>query len=156
MQSTRIGNVAFALRRQVSLNDRIRSTHRLPLSLWVPRLRFRHSTPIQVLTPQEKSLRQHTIQFSSQTCSEKHYDEKNPEEVFFEGMGLVTATEIVMERINENVINEYGIDEVENTGRYYIARVSEAKGSIIHTLLVDKQNGMVRSLCRKAARRSMP
>ena len=31
--------------RQVSFKDRIRSTQRLPLSLCVPRLRFRHSTP---------------------------------------------------------------------------------------------------------------
>ena len=66
-------------------------------------------------------------------------------------MGLVTATEIVKERIDENTINEYGIDELENKGHYYIARVSEANGSVVHTMLIDKQNGMVRSLCRRAA-----
>ena len=81
--------------------------------------------------------------------SENHYEEENPAETFFDGMGIATATEIVKERIDENIINEYGIDELKNTGRYYIARVREDKGSISHTLLVDKQNGMVRSLCRK-------
>ena len=81
--------------------------------------------------------------------SENHFDGENSKEAFFDGMGLVTATEIVKERIDENIINEYGIDELKNTGRYYIARVSEANGSISHTLLVDKQNGMVRSLSRK-------
>ena len=81
--------------------------------------------------------------------SENHLDGENSAETIFDGMGIVTATEIVKERIDENIINEYGIDELKNTGRYYIARVSEAKGSISHTLLVDKQNRMVRSLCRK-------
>lgn len=81
--------------------------------------------------------------------SENPFDGENSKETFFDGMGLVTATEIVKERIDENIINEYGIDELKNTGRYYIARVSEANGSISHSLLVDKQNGMVRSLSRK-------
>ena len=43
--STSTGKVALAFKRQVSLSERIRSTHRLPFSLWVPRLRFRQSTP---------------------------------------------------------------------------------------------------------------
>ena len=43
--STRIGNMGSALIRHVCLTDRMRSTHRLPLSLCVPLLRFRQRTP---------------------------------------------------------------------------------------------------------------
>src|SRR5215470_13326227 len=43
--STRTLEVDRAWRRHVSLSDRIRSTHRLPLSLAVPRERLRQSTP---------------------------------------------------------------------------------------------------------------
>ena len=43
-------------------------------------------------------------------------------------MGPATATAIIKRRIDKHIINEYGIDELTNTGRYYIARVSEANG----------------------------
>jgi len=44
IRSASSGKVALARRRQVSLNDRMRSTQRFPFSLRVPRLRFRHGT----------------------------------------------------------------------------------------------------------------
>ncbi|MCB2141116.1 hypothetical protein KQH27_00245 [bacterium] len=83
------------------------------------------------------------------TDSKNYFDRESSAESYFDGMGLVTATEIIKERIDENTMNECGIDKLENKGRYYLARVSEEKGSISHTVLIDKQNGMVRSLCRK-------
>jgi hypothetical protein len=83
------------------------------------------------------------------------YDDENVDELFSDGMSMITATEIIKERINEDLISEYGIDELKNTGRYYIARVSESNGNVVHTLLVDKQNGMVRSLHRKASKTSL-
>jgi hypothetical protein len=82
--------------------------------------------------------------------SRKQNCRKNSAETFFDGMGPDTATEIIKRRIDKYIINEYGIYEFENKGRYYIARVCEANGSILHTLLVDKQTGMTRTLCRKA------
>ena len=83
------------------------------------------------------------------------YNVENIDKIFSDGMSMITATEIIKERINEDLISEYGIDELKNTGRYYIARVSESNGNIVHTLLVDKQNGMVRSLHRKASKTSL-
>jgi hypothetical protein len=85
--------------------------------------------------------------------SDYHYDDKKSEESIFNGMGPDTATEIIKRRIDKCIINEYGINELKNTGRYCIARVSEANGNLIHTLLVDKENGMTRSLCRKVAKK---
>ena len=82
------------------------------------------------------------------TDSKNYFDRESSADSYFDGMGLVTATEIVKERIDKNTMNVCGIDELENKGRYYLSRVSEAKGSISHTLLIDKQNGMVRSLCQ--------
>jgi hypothetical protein len=87
--------------------------------------------------------------------SDNPYDDENVDEFFSDGMSMITATEIIKERINEDLISEYGIDELKNTGRYYIARVSESNGNVVHTLLVDKQNGMVRSLHRKASKTSL-
>ena len=76
---------------------------------------------------------------------------ENAVATFFDGMGSATATEIIKRRIDKHIINKYGIQELTNTGRYYTAQVTEVNGSIIHTFLIDKQNGMVRSLYRKAA-----
>ena len=83
------------------------------------------------------------------------YNVENIDELFSDGMSMITATEIIKERLNEDLISEYGIDDLKNTGRYYIARISESNGNIVHTLLVDKQNGMVRSLHRKASKTSL-
>jgi hypothetical protein len=77
--------------------------------------------------------------------------EKNPSPGFFDGMGPVTAREITKRRIDKYIIAEFGVEEFENSERYYVARISEVNGRIIHTLLVDKQNGMTRSLYRKDA-----
>jgi len=80
--------------------------------------------------------------------SPRNFDSDNTLSTIFDGMGPATATAIIKRRIDKHIINEYGIDELTNTGRYYIARVSEANG-IINAYLIDKQNGMVRSLYRK-------
>ena len=84
-----------------------------------------------------------------------HHEAEMVEPSFFDGMGSATATEIIKRRIDKNDIDEYGITDLKNTGRYYIAQVSEANGSIIHTLMVDKQNGMIRSLSRKPTGKSI-
>jgi hypothetical protein len=91
--------------------------------------------------------------FHQTGCSERLKGEDIGQELysnFFDGLGPVTAREIVKRRIDRCIIDECSIKELANTDRYYIARLSEAKGSIIHTLLVDKQKGIVRSLYRKA------
>ena len=80
---------------------------------------------------------------------DNHYEGINPVEVFFKNMGPHTANEIIKHRIDRHIINEYGIDELANKDRYYIARVREVNGTVIHTMLIDKDNGMVRSLCQK-------
>jgi len=85
-------------------------------------------------------------------CSERLVEGNSDDEPllsFLDGLGPVTVREIVKRRIDKCIIDEYGIEELANTDRYYIARRSEAKGSVIHSLLVDKQSGMTRSLYRK-------
>ena len=92
---------------------------------------------------------------SVQNNPTSHSDNDNPIPTIFDGMGSATATEIIKRRIDRHIFNEYGIQGLENTGRYYTASVSEANGSIIHTFIVDKQNGMVRTLHRKVASKSL-
>jgi len=76
--------------------------------------------------------------------------EREPLPSFFDGMGPVTAHMIIKRRIDKYIYALYGIEELENNGRYYIARITEANGSVIKTLLVDKQNGMARTLYCKS------
>lgn len=65
---------------------------------------------------------------------------------YFEGMGTATARIIINRHIDDNRWEKYGLKDLKNTGRYYIARVVEKNGSIIDEVLIDKQSGTIQSL----------
>ena len=41
---------------------------------------------------------------------------------------------------------KYGLKNLKNTGRYYIARLVEKDGTVIDEVLIDKQSGTIQSL----------
>lgn len=73
-------------------------------------------------------------------------DEEDPLTKYFEGMGTATARIIINRHIDDNQWEKYGLKDLKNTGRYYIARIVEKDGRVIDEVLVDKQSGTIQSL----------
>ncbi|NPV06019.1 MAG: hypothetical protein HPY67_14965 [Syntrophaceae bacterium] len=65
---------------------------------------------------------------------------------YFDGMGTATARIIINRHINDNQWEKYGLKDLKNTGRYYIARIVEKDGGLIDEVLIDKQSGTIQSL----------
>lgn len=82
-------------------------------------------------------------------------DEQTPLPSLFKNMGPVTAHLIVKRLIDKYIYALYGIEGLENNERYYIARVTIASGKVIKTMLVDKRNGMARTLYFKPVSRAL-
>ncbi len=76
-------------------------------------------------------------------------DETDPLTEYLDGMGTATARILIDRHIDDKVLEKYGLKELKNAGRYYIAQIKEANGKLIDEVLVDKQTGNIRSLRRK-------
>lgn len=66
-----------------------------------------------------------------------------------EGMGSATAKIIINRRLSEKFLQECGVKEVKNAGRYYSAQIISKNGKIIDEVLVDKQCGAIISLHKR-------
>ncbi len=66
-----------------------------------------------------------------------------------DGMGSATAKIIINRRLSEKFLQECGVKEVKNTGRYYSAQIISKNGKIIDEVLVDKQCGSIISLHKR-------
>ncbi len=75
-------------------------------------------------------------------------DEEDSLTRYFDGMGTATARIIINRHIDENQWGKYGLEELKNTGRYYIANIVGADGELIDEVLIDKQSGGIQSLRR--------
>lgn len=73
-------------------------------------------------------------------------DEKDPLSRYLDGMGTATARIIINRHLDDNQWEKYGLKDLENRGRYYIARIAEKNGKIIDEVLIDKQTGIIQSL----------
>jgi len=73
-------------------------------------------------------------------------DDNDPLSKYFDGMGTATARIIINRHIDDNQWEKYGLKDLKNTGRYYIARIVEKDGRIIDEVLIDKQSGTIQSL----------
>ena len=62
---------------------------------------------------------------------------------FLEGMSSATARIVIERNLPENFRNIYDIKELQNQGRYYIAKIVEPPGKVVARLLVDKLNGAI-------------
>ena len=61
----------------------------------------------------------------------------------FEGMSSGTARIVIERELNRSLGEEFNIEQVENQGRYYVARIVRHDGTTLQRLLVDKQTGAV-------------
>ena len=60
---------------------------------------------------------------------------------FLDGMSTATARVVIDRSLPENFKEIYDIEELQNQGRYYIAKIVQPGGKIVTRLLVDKLNG---------------
>jgi hypothetical protein len=73
-------------------------------------------------------------------------DEDDPLARYFDGMGTATARIIISRHLDDNQWEKFGLKDLKNTGRYYIARIVEKDGTFIDEVLIDKQSGTIQSL----------
>lgn len=66
-----------------------------------------------------------------------------------DGMGSATAKIIINRRLSEKFLQECGVKEVKNIGRYYFAKIISKNGKIIDEVLFDKQCGAIISLHKR-------
>lgn len=58
-------------------------------------------------------------------------------------MSTGTATLVIKQAMNGDFKDSTQIKDLNDTGRYYTARITNADGTLIHRMLIDKQNGNV-------------
>jgi hypothetical protein len=70
--------------------------------------------------------------------------EKDPEwQELFDGMSTGTARVVIDREAGEQLPADGTVD-LENKGRYYVAKIISHNGRVLRQLLVDKQTGEVR------------
>jgi len=75
----------------------------------------------------------------------KNNNIKNPEGLdhgleFLDGMSTGTARFIINRGINSEHLEKYNIKDLENKGRYYLAKIVNKDGEVADTVLIDKLN----------------
>ena len=80
------------------------------------------------------------------TDEETIEDGQDPLARYFDGMGTATARIIIKRHLDDDQWEKYGLKDLKNTGRYYIARLVEKDGTVIDEVLIDKQSGTIQSL----------
>jgi hypothetical protein len=80
--------------------------------------------------------------------SEKNASQNETIRELFDGMSTGTARIIIEREVSRQVSEAFDISQVENKGRYYIAKIVRPDGSSIQRLLVDKQTGSVQMVGR--------
>jgi len=73
-------------------------------------------------------------------------NEKEPLANYLDGMGTATARIIINRHLGDKQWEKYGLKDLKNTGRYYIAKIVETDGKLIDEVLIDKQTGRIQSL----------
>lgn len=73
-----------------------------------------------------------------------------------DSIGPVTTSMIIKRRIDRYIYAVCGLEGLKNNKRFYIARETEAGGSIIKTSLYDKQTGKARTLYHKSVVKTSP
>ncbi len=62
---------------------------------------------------------------------------------FLDGMSTGTARFIIDRKVTGDVLKKYEIKDLENKGRYYLAKIVDSDGSVTDTVLIDKMNRTV-------------
>jgi hypothetical protein len=75
--------------------------------------------------------------------SGKHFSQNEIIRELFDGMSTGTARIVIEQEVSQAIQEKFKIEQVENKGRYYMAKIVRPDGSTIQRLLVDKQTGNV-------------
>jgi hypothetical protein len=62
---------------------------------------------------------------------------------FLDGMSTGTAKFIIDREVTEDVLEKYEIKDLQNKGRYYLAKIVDSDGRVTDTVLIDKQSRTV-------------
>jgi hypothetical protein len=62
---------------------------------------------------------------------------------FLDGMSTGTARFIIDRKVTADVLEKYEIKDLENKGRYYLAKIVDPDGNVTDTVLIDKMNRTV-------------
>ena len=70
---------------------------------------------------------------------------KNPEASepgleFLDGMSTGTARFIIDREVGPDLLENYDVKDIENKGRYYLAKIVSQEGEVAETVLIDKLN----------------
>lgn len=77
----------------------------------------------------------------------------SPQDVGFlrtdeEGMSEATARIVIEKNLRRKIMQDYDLLEVENKGRYYVAKAYSKDGNWLNELLIDKQSGAIQVVNR--------
>ena len=86
------------------------------------------------LSKEDKSRR------NSQNDNIKNPVESEPGLEFLDGMSTGTARFIIDREVNPDLLEKYDIKDLENKGRYYLAKIVNQDGEVADTVLIDKLN----------------
>ena len=89
------------------------------------------------LSKEDKSRR------NSQNDNIKNPVESEPGLEFLDGMSTGTARFIIDREISTDLLEKYDIKDLENKGRYYLAKIVDPDGKVTDTVLIDKLNRSV-------------
>jgi len=70
----------------------------------------------------------------------KNSVESEPGLEFLDGMSTGTARFIIEREFNPDLLEKYDIKDLENKGRYYLAKIINQDGEVADTVLIDKLN----------------
>lgn len=59
---------------------------------------------------------------------------------FLDGMSTGTARFIIDREVGPDMLDKYDIKDLENKGRYYLAKIVNQDGDVTETVLIDKLN----------------
>ena len=77
---------------------------------------------------------------NSQNDHIKNPVESEPGLEFLDGMSTGTARFIIGREVSTDILEKYDIKDLENKGRYYLAKIVNQEGEVADTVLIDKQN----------------
>jgi hypothetical protein len=77
---------------------------------------------------------------NSQNGKIKNPVESEPGLEFLDGMSTGTAKFIIDRKISTDLLEKYDIKDLENKGRYYLAKIVNQDGEVADTVLIDKLN----------------
>jgi hypothetical protein len=91
-----------------------------------------------------------TSPFSKQNFQKKEEPQDTPQDAmsksvesepglgFLDGMSTGTARFIIDREVDPTTLENYNIKELENKGRYYLAKIVNQDGQVTETVLIDK------------------